>query len=55
MASFIPGYEYNICLRKATADKSSSATVRKIIKKEGARVREKEKTLPNSQQDYPLC
>ena len=32
MASIVPVYEYEICLRKALADKSSSATVRKTIK-----------------------
>jgi hypothetical protein len=30
MASLITGYEYDICLRNATTDKSSSATARKI-------------------------
>jgi len=32
MASLIPGYEYDISLRDASADKSSSATAGRIIK-----------------------
>jgi hypothetical protein len=45
MASLIPGFEYDICLRKATVDKSSSVTARRIIKKEGVRARSGDKEL----------